>query len=334
MQIKQRTAEFVSPKHPDKMCDIISDSILDFYLKRDKNSRVAVETLGGHGKVIIMGEVTSKANLEKKDLGDIVKKVTGKKFKLDMILSKQSPCIAQGVDTGGAGDQGIMVGYACDETKDLMPLEYSLARDLCKYLYCGWDGKTQVTVKDNIVKTILASFQNSKNIQLMQAIRDWTIIKGIEYPVEILTNPAGEWDIGGFDADTGLTGRKIVVDAYGPRVPVGGGAFSGKDPSKVDRSGAYIARKIAVDILKETKAKEALVNISYAIGVAQPVMANIEITEQDGETRRWAEVTGDKLMPRNIIKNLGLLNVEYGEVAQWGHFGNNFNWDREDVSKT
>lgn len=247
-----KSAESVSPKHPDKLCDQVSDAILDAYLGQDPKSRVAVETMGGHGKVWIVGEVTSKSKM---DVAPIVKRICGD-VELEVRLVHQSPEISQGVDAGGAGDQGIMVGYACDQTPQMLPLETVLSRLLNQTLYklFPFDGKTQVTLKDGVIQSVVASFQNAPTPELKTAVKAWLksekLAKSVEN-VRLHINPAGEWQQGGFDADTGLTGRKLVVDNYGPSIPIGGGCFSGKDPSKVDRSAAYMARRIAVDYLRK-----------------------------------------------------------------------------------
>ncbi len=319
-RITMRTAEFVSPMHPDKICDQISDAILDECLRQDPDSRVAIEVMGGHEQINIIGEVTTKANV---NLNKVIEHFNlPAHWYLNTNIVKQSPDIAKGVDTGGAGDQGIMIGYACNETIELMPREYSLARDLCSFIYQEWkvDGKTQITIRDDkSIHSIIASFHGVKTVELGFAIREWLLnTDGIEY---IHVNPAGEWDIGGFDADTGLTGRKIVVDAYGPRVPVGGGAFSGKDPSKVDRSAAYMARKIAIDYLKKYGEKECRVELAYAIGKSEPIQA---VAYVDGNP---ISVKGYDLTPRGIIGFLDLKRPIYEQTARWGHFGNNFPWD-------
>jgi S-adenosylmethionine synthetase len=317
-----RTAESVSPHHPDKLCDQISDAILDAYLAQDANSRVAVETVGGHGKVFITGEVTSKAEI---DVAPIVKRIAGD-VSLDVHLVHQSPEIAQGVDTGGAGDQGIMVGYATNETPELLPLEVVLSRHLNQYLYKKWpfDGKTQVTLKDGEIISVVSSFQHAPREELLARVKHWLrqepLAKFAEN-VDFHINPAGDWEQGGFDADAGLTGRKLVVDNYGPRIPIGGGCFSGKDPSKVDRSAAYIARKIAVDYLKKRNASEVFVHLAYAIGYAQPLEATVTI---DGVQE---EIKGYDLTPAGIIKTLDLRRPQYEETARYGHFGHpTFNW--------
>lgn len=320
-----RTAESVSPGHPDKLCDQISDAILDAYLQADPDARVAVESVGGHGKVFVVGEVTSSAH---PDVEPIVRRIVGDDVEIEVRLVKQSSEIAQGVDTGGAGDQGIMVGYACNETPELLPLEVVLSRSLNQNLYERWpyDGKTQVTLKDGKIVSIVASFQNAPKDDLSAQVLTWlkhqdAAVKSDD-AVELHANPAGDWQQGGFDADTGLTGRKLVVDNYGPRIPIGGGCFSGKDPSKVDRSAAYIARKIAVDYLKQRKAKEVFVHLAYAIGYDQPLEATVTI---DGKQE---EVAGYNLSPRGIIKSLELKRPIYEETARYGHFGHPaFPWE-------
>jgi S-adenosylmethionine synthetase len=319
-----RTAESVSPKHPDKLCDQISDAILDAYLAVDPASRVAVETVGGHGKVFITGEVTSTSHI---DIEPIVKRLAGN-VELTVHLVKQSPEIAQGVDTGGAGDQGIMVGYACDETPELLPLEVVLARKLNQFLFEQWpyDGKTQVTLRDGAIESIVASFQNAPKDELTTQVLTWfgdqdaAVRAGTP---RLHVNPAGDWHQGGFDADAGLTGRKLVVDNYGPRVPLGGGAFSGKDPSKVDRSGAYMARKIAIDYLKKHGAHEVFCHIAYAIGEAEPLEATVTV---DGEQHR---VQGYDLTPKGLITTLDLRKPQYEQTARYGHFGHpGFPWEK------
>lgn len=324
MGAKYRTAESVSPKHPDKLCDQISDAILDAYLSQDSNARVAVEAVGGHGEVFVVGEVTSSANVE---IEPIVKRIAGEDLQIRVKIVKQSPEIAQGVDTGGAGDQGIMVGYACDETPELLPLETILSRRLNQYLFEKWptDGKTQVTVDDGKITALVASFQTAPKAELEAAVREWLAQeKWAESAdkIEIHANPAGDWQQGGFDADTGLTGRKLVVDNYGPRIPIGGGCFSGKDPSKVDRSAAYMARRIAVDYLKKRNSKEVSCYLAYAIGVAEPVEATVVI---DGKSEN---VEGYNLTPKGIIEFLDLKKPQYEQTARYGHFGNDFAWDK------
>jgi len=314
-----RTAEFVSPGHPDKICDRISDKILDTCLEQDPESRVAIETTGGHGLVHLTGEITTNAEL---DYESIVKEVSG----IDKVthnVVKQSNEIARGVDVGGAGDQGIMVGYACDENDEYVPQEYRLARSLCRYIYekFSYDGKTQITTdKYKNITHIVASFQNVSKEELEQLVVEW-----LDYKVDGITihcNPAGDWTQGGFDADAGLTGRKLVVDNYGPRVPIGGGAYSGKDPSKVDRSAAYMARHIAVKELKKQGLRECWVYLSYAIGEKEPLQS----TATDGK-RIWDISDRYPVYPNEIIDYLELKKPIYYETSQWGAYGNGFKWD-------
>ena len=338
-----RTAEFVSPKHPDKICDQISDAILDAHIAEDPEARVAVDVAGGHGMLFITGEITSRATHV--DIKSIVKRLAGDMNVIENI-AQQSPEIARGVDLGGAGDQGVMVGYATNETPELLPAEYVLARSLNHFIYYGpshsttqnWisglhgqslafgtDGKTQITLSGGTIQTIVASFQTPDKFEgqnIGQILRDrialWIDNEVSESfqgsgSIEIIVNPCGDWKIGGFDADAGLTGRKLAVDNYGPRIPIGGGAFSGKDPSKVDRSAAYMARHIAVDYLKQRNAHEAYVYLAYAIGKAHPVEATVVI---DGQREA---VTGYDLTPNGIIHFLDLKRPIYESLARDGH---------------
>jgi len=318
-----KTAESVSPGHPDKLCDQISDAILDAYLSDDLGSRVAVETVGGHGKVFITGEVTSSA---KPDIETIVRRIAGD-VECETRLVVQSPEIASGVDPGGAGDQGIMVGYACNETEELLPLEVILSRKLNQFLYKRWphDGKTQVTLHGSEIVAIVASFQHATRNELVEAVNEWVEQEpsaNVAEQADVHANPAGDWAIGGFDADAGLTGRKLVVDNYGPRIPIGGGCFSGKDPSKVDRSAAYMARRIAIEYLKSRGAHEVFCHLAYAIGYDQPLESTVTI---DGVQER---VIGYDLSPRSIIDQLDLKRPIYEETAKYGHFGHSeFPWE-------
>ena len=317
-----RTAESVSPKHPDKLCDQISDAILDAYLTKDPNARVAAEVCGGHGVVFVTGEITSTAEV---DVPEIVKRIAGDDVEIHTKIVKQSPEIAQGVDTGGAGDQGIMIGYACDETPEMLPREMVLARRLNQFIFDKhpYDGKTQVTIApDGSIDSIVASFQNVPKDELEKLVREFVGDNKLEGKLELHINPAGDWSQGGFDADTGLTGRKLIVDNYGPRVAIGGGCYSGKDPSKVDRSAAYMARKIAVDYLRARKAKEVLVRLAYAIGYAEPLEKTVII---DGKPE---EIEGYDLTPNGIIKFLDLKRPIYEKTAKWGHYGEGFDWDK------
>ncbi|MBN9397591.1 methionine adenosyltransferase domain-containing protein [Candidatus Saccharibacteria bacterium] len=319
-----KTAESVSPKHPDKICDQISDAILDAHLKEDPDARVAVDVAGGHGTVFITGEVTSGA--KNVDVGAIVRRIAGPVEVIEHI-ALQSLEIAQGVDGGGAGDQGIMVGYATNETPEFLPLEVVLSRKLNQFLYQRWpfDGKTQVTTLNGKIHTIVASFQNAPTSKLEEAVKEWKRMQAIASShsnVVYHINPAGDWKVGGFDADAGLTGRKLAVDNYGPSIPVGGGAFSGKDASKVDRSGAYIARKIAIDYLKKFQAHEVYVTLAYAIGFEAPLQA---VAIVDGVER---EVEGYDLSPNGIVEYLDLKQPVYEKTAAYGHFGHEeFTWE-------
>ena len=317
-----RTAECVSPMHPDKMCDRISDTLLDLYLETDPNSRCAIETCGGLGKVFITGEVTSTTLITDEVIIDIVKEITkDKNTEVIINLNSQSPEIAQGVDTGGAGDQGIMIGYACRDNEQFLPQEYYLSRELNKFVYdkYPYDGKTQVTMNGNSLR-VVCSFQNAPSDELEKLVMKY-FTKFPQYRIEALhCNPAGDWNIGGFTADAGLTGRKLAVDNYGPRVPIGGGAFSGKDATKVDRSAAYMARRIAVDILQERGAKEVFVQLAYAIGYDQPLQATAIV---DGEHEF---IKGYDLSPKGIIDFLELKKPIYSNTAAFGHMGAGFTW--------
>lgn len=333
-----RTAECVSPKHPDKLCDQISDRILDHCLKTDPYTRAAVETMGGHGEIYITGELTTKADTSEMTLYGLVSDIVGPNMPVIFNLVVQSPEIAQGVDTGGAGDQGIMIGYATSETKNYMPLEYELARNLNSILYShyGTDGKTQVTLTDDsAIYAVVASFQGAAAEDIRTHILEWLEGK-LAVPIpKIYANPAGDWNQGGFDADAGLTGRKLAVDNYGPAIPIGGGAFSGKDATKVDRSAAYMARALAVTILEELIADEAephsvLVRLAYAIGIAEPVEATAIISYKDGTTaspRDISERFAAYLTPQAIIEKLDLRTPQFEECAAFGHFGMQRKWD-------
>lgn len=333
-----RTAESVSPKHPDKLCDQISDAILDAHLSQDPNARVAVETCGGHGQIFITGEISSRAtNI---DIKTIVDRITGDPdLHLEANLVEQSPAIAQGVNTGGAGDQGIMIGYACDETPELLPLEVILARKLNQMIYHDfpYDGKTQVTLhldSDNryLVDSIVASFQNVSQTDLRSIVTNFILQEQLPGQPTLHLNPAGDWTQGGFEADTGLTGRKLVVDNYGPQIPVGGGAFSGKDASKVDRSAAYMARKIACDYLRQTGAKTVLVRLAYAIGYDQPLERSVMINSENHLIPLGSQnnpVDGYNLNPRGISDFLELKQPHFEATARYGHFGHpEFTWEK------
>ena len=325
VQTNYRTAESVSPKHPDKIADQISDAILDAHLREDPLARVAVDVAGGHGKVFVTGEVTSRA--VDVDVAAIVRRLAGDVELIEHIAA-QSPEIAAGVDTGGAGDQGIMVGYATNETEELLPLEVVLSRHLNEYIFELWpyDGKTQITINGTKIVQIVASFQYASAAELLNLIHEWIDQDKLAIVdtdnIKIHVNPCGDWEVGGFDADAGLTGRKLAVDNYGPRIPVGGGAFSGKDPSKVDRSAAYMARKIAVDYLRQRGANEVYVRLAYAIGVADPLEVTVIV---DGIAEKGV---GYDVTPNGIIHSLDLRRPIYEQTARYGHFGHRFDWEK------
>lgn len=345
MNHKLKTAESVTEGHPDKLCDQISDAILDAYIAQDPMSRVAMESFGCHGIIMVGGEVTSQGEV---DLESVVRKVYREVGyedtpKIWLKVVKQSPDIAQGVDIGGAGDQGMMYGYATDETEELLPKEIVLAHKLTaglaklrktnsNFSWLGPDGKSQVTTADNKIKTLLISTQHSEEITQAEIKHQLTenLIKplvGDVSNIEILVNPTGKFVLGGIHADTGLTGRKIMVDTYGGLIPQGGGCFSGKDPSKVDRSAAYMARYIAKNVVASGKAKKCLVSLAYAIGRAEPVMVDVEtFDDQDlsEEVRKKYDLT-----PRSIIDFLDLRRPIYQDTAAYGHFGNTaYSWEK------
>ena len=322
------TAESVAIGHPDKICDQIADALLDEYLTYDPQARCAIEVAGGHGTVFVTGEVSSSHQLSEEEIISLVKDVViscGDESEVKVIphIAQQSPEIARGVDTGGAGDQGVMVGYACNENEAMLPQEMYLARELVRAMG-NRDGKAQVTLDDNkkvlsFITSVCGDYSNK-----IQEIIDTQIVPiladGVSLEEAWMKNPNGAWKVGGFHADAGLTGRKIVVDAYGPRVPVGGGAFSGKDSTKVDRSAAYMARKIATDYIKGG-ANEATVYLAYAIGQPEPTTA---IAVVDGIKQN---VEGYDLRPQSIIEQLELRKPKFLETARYGHFGRGNAWD-------
>ncbi len=340
------TVESVTSGHPDKVCDQISDSILDAYLKLDPKSRVAVETFGGHGKLVIGGEVTSKGDVDYVKIAEQVYKNIGYKEKLEISahIVKQSPDIAMGVDTGGAGDQGIMYGFATNETKEFLPKGVVLSHKLAKRLeemrksgkikWLGPDGKTQVTYTNGKLHTVLVSTQHLANVGADEIKKEITkkIILPLLSPVErksvkILVNPTGKFVAGGFEADTGLTGRKIMVDTYGGLIPHGGGCFSGKDSTKVDRSGAYMCRYVAKSLVASGYGKEVLVSVAYAIGMAEPLM--IEAINEKGEDLAKIVRANFDFKPLAIIEQLGLRKPIFSQTAAYGHFGKaNLPWEK------
>jgi len=330
------TTESVTSGHPDKVCDQISDAILDACLEQDPYSRVAVESFGSHGTLMLGGEVKTNAKVDFEKIARKVYKDIGYTDRLKVLntIAKQSPDIAMGVDTGGAGDQGIMYGYATNETKEYLPkgvvLAHALARRLEKLRRDGtlkWlrpDGKTQVTISNGKVVTALCSTQHDKNVsqeeirkQLIKHL--FTPVLGSLKGVEILVNPTGQFILGGFTADAGLTGRKIMVDTYGGVMPHGGGAFSGKDATKVDRSAAYMCRYVAKNLVANGYAKKALVSVAYAIGRVEPVM--IEAFDENGKNLTAIVNKHFDFRPRAIIEHLGLTKPIFRETAAYGHFG-------------
>ena len=373
------TSESVSEGHPDKVADQISDAILDAILAQDKLSRVAAETLCNTGLVVLAGEITSNAVVDYQSVArETIKRIgyDNTDFGIDyrgcavlVAYDKQSPDIAQGVDEGrglnleqGAGDQGLMFGYACSETPELMPLPIHLShrlverqaqmRRLGKLSFLRPDAKSQVTIrytdgKPKEIDTVVLSTQHHPDIEhkaLSEAVIE-EIIKPV-LPRELvgrniryLVNPTGRFVVGGPQGDCGLTGRKIIVDTYGGAAPHGGGAFSGKDPSKVDRSAAYAARYVAKNLVAAGLASKCLVQVSYAIGVAQPtsVMVTTYGTSHLSDERMEELVRQHfDLRPKGIVQMLDLLRPIYQKTAAYGHFGREepeFSWERADKAQ-
>ncbi len=374
-RIRIFTSESVTEGHPDKICDQISDAILDAMLEKDPQSRVACETLATTGLIMVAGEVTTKAYV---DIENIVRKTVDEigynraKMGFDaetcgvlVSLKAQSPDIAQGVDNSfdeksvGAGDQGMMFGFACDETEELMPMPIYLAHQLTKQLtkvrkdgtlfYIRPDGKAQVSVeyvgdKVSRVKTVVVSTQHSPAVsheQLVREIKEHVINQVI--PAELLDdetqyfiNPTGRFVIGGPQGDCGLTGRKIIVDTYGGYASHGGGAFSGKDPTKVDRSGAYMARYIAKNVVAAGIARQCEVELAYAIGVSKPVSILVNTHEtgivSDAEIEKLI-IDNFDVRPASIIEQFDLRRPIYRQTAAYGHFGRNdldLPWEKTD----
>ncbi len=330
------TVESVTSGHPDKVCDQISDAILDACLEQDPYSRVAVETFGSHGLLVIGGEVTTKAKINYEKIARDLYRALGYTERLNVIVhvAEQSGDIAQGVDTGGAGDQGIMYGYATDETPEYLPKGVVLVHNLTKGLEylrrktgITWlrpDGKAQVTVMDGEIATIVVSCQHVRDVS-QEEIRE-TLVERLITPlvgstggIQILINPTGSFVRGGFEADAGLTGRKIIVDTYGGLVPHGGGAFSGKDATKVDRSAAYMCRFVAKQFVAGGLAHECLVSVAYAIGRAEPVMVKA-VNEKGENILKKISHTYD-FRPQAIIEQLGLRRPIFRKTATYGHFG-------------
>lgn len=363
------TSESVTEGHPDKIADQISDAVLDEVLRQDPNGRVACETLVTTGLVVVAGEITTGATVDfQKVVRETVKNIgyTRAKYGFDCdtcavlnAVGRQSPDIAMGVDTGGAGDQGLMFGFACDETPELMPLPIQLAHNVTRRLaasrksgelpYLRPDGKSQITVeyrngKPARIAAVVVSSQHDPDATHKQ-IEDEIIAEVVRpsVPRELLDaetkfhiNPTGRFVTGGPQGDAGLTGRKIIVDTYGGYAPHGGGAFSGKDPTKVDRSAAYMARYIAKNIVAAGLARKCLVQLAYAIGVADPVSILVDTAGTSSVSEKiLAEVVRKnfRLTPNGIIEELNLRAPIYLETAAYGHFGRSgvgFTWEQTD----
>jgi len=367
------TSESVSEGHPDKICDAISDSVLDAIFKEDPNARVACETFVTTGLVLVGGEITTKAYV---DIPEVVRETvrrigyTSADYKFDAdscsvlnAIHSQSPDIAMGVDTGGAGDQGLMFGFACDQTPELMPMPIMYAHKLVKKLadirkrnnslmpYLRPDAKSQVTIeydgrnKPKRVDTVVVSTQHDADARqktikedvIKNVIKNVIPEKFLDNKTKYYVNPTGRFEIGGPHGDSGLTGRKIIVDTYGGWAPHGGGAFSGKDPSKVDRSASYAARHIAKNVVAARLATECLVQVAYAIGVAEPVSVYVNTygtgVIPDIEISKMIKKEVD-LTPRGIITRLNLLRPIYSQTSAYGHFGRNekdFSWEHLDL---
>lgn len=351
------TSESVTEGHPDKLCDLISDTILDECLKQDENSRVAVETFASANKITIGGQLTTNARI---DIEEIARRtlrnigytneaidINPETCDIDINITKQSRDIAQGVDSGGAGDQGIMFGYASDETKELMPFAINMAHKLSRKLtdvrkngeisYLRPDGKTQVTVEyeNDIPKridTILISTQHKENVEnekikqdiLEKVIRKVIPSKYLDENTKYYINPTGKFTIGGPLGDTGLTGRKIIVDTYGGYARHGGGAFSGKDATKVDRSAAYMLRHIAKNVVANGYAKKCELQVAYGIGMIEPISIFINTfgTNTISENEIIEKIKGTfDLTPKGIIEYLKLKEPIYTKTTNYGHFG-------------
>ncbi len=375
------TSESVTKGHPDKVCDCVSDAILDKFLEGDKNSRVACEVCASSDFMLIMGEVTSTAKVDVKTVAkEVIREIgytekgtgfSADKVKIVVKLNKQSPDIALGVDNSseaknggadvydkiGAGDQGIMFGYACNETAELMPLPIMLSHKMCAKLeevrksgevkHLRPDGKGQVTVqyengKPIRIEAVVLSSQHDENIttealrkELKEKVIDKVMPKEyLDENTKYYINPTGRFEIGGPAGDSGLTGRKIIVDTYGGRAPHGGGAFSGKDPTKVDRSATYMARYVCKNVVASGLAEECQVQFAYAIGVARPVSVLVN-TFNTGKLSddKLAEIILKEfdLRPSAIIEKLGLRNPIYKNTASYGHFGKEeFAWEKTD----
>lgn len=367
------TSESVSEGHPDKVCDAISDGVLDAILKKDPEARVACETFVTTGLVLVGGEITTEAYVEIPEVvRATIKKIgyTSAEYKFDSescsvlnAIHSQSPDIAMGVDKGGAGDQGLMFGYACDQTPELMPMPIMFAHKLVKRLadirksfngfmpYLRPDAKSQVTIEydDNWkplrVDTVVVSTQHDPDVTqprikedvIEEVVKKVIPAEMLDHKTKYFVNPTGRFEIGGPHGDSGLTGRKIIVDTYGGWAPHGGGAFSGKDPSKVDRSATYAARHIAKNVVAAGLAKECLVQVAYAIGVAEPVSIFVNTKGTgvipDSEISKMISKEVD-LTPKGIIERLQLRRPIYQKTSSYGHFGrieDEFTWEKLDL---
>ncbi len=366
------TSESVTEGHPDKISDQISDAVLDEVLRQDANGRVACETLVTTGLVVIAGEITTKAQIDFSQVArETIREIgyTRAKFGFDCdtcsvltAVGRQSPDIAMGVDTGGAGDQGLMFGFACNETQELMPLPIQLAHQLAERLaetrrsgdlpYLRPDGKSQVTIEYRDgrpfrVDAVVISTQHDAKVEnkqlrdevLEQVIKPTISPELIDKNTKYHINPTGRFVTGGPQGDAGLTGRKIIVDTYGGYAPHGGGAFSGKDPTKVDRSAAYMARYIAKNVVSAGLADRCLVQLAYAIGVSDPVSVLVDTsgTGRVGEDALANLVRGHfELTPHGIIQSLNLRSPIYRKTAAYGHFGRRlegFTWEATDKAE-
>lgn len=362
------TSESVSEGHPDKVCDQVSDAVLDAMLRDDPLSRVACECYATTGMIVVGGEITTQTYVDlQKLVRDVIADIgyTKPAYRFDSnscavinVINHQSPDISMGVNVGGAGDQGMMFGYACDETPELMPAPLMLSHQLVRRLadlrknspdvipYLRPDAKSQVTIEYDDetnkilrVDTIVISTQHDENVKQEQIFEDlkreviMPIIPEnlIDDKTKIFVNPTGNFVIGGPHGDTGLTGRKIIVDTYGGRAPHGGGAFSGKDPTKVDRSAAYAARHIAKNIVAAGISSECTIQVSYAIGVAEPTSINIRLAANDRKKEHDLADFVKKhidLTPNGIIYRLNLRRPIYRQTASYGHFGRpGFPWE-------
>ena len=348
------TCEQVSDGHPDKICDQIADAVVTDCLRNDKRSRVAIEVLLKDNHVIIAGELISTHEPNYAALVDSVFERIGKgrlgypvdALDLQILVSRQSPDIAQGVDNGGAGDQGMMFGFASDETLELLPVPFVLATKLLQKLrrdesglLCA-DAKAQVSFDYDAwkIKTFLCSTQTVPGADMKKVkavvgklMKEVASESALNTDFTVLVNPTGKFEIGGPYADSGITGRKLACDTYGGVGHIGGGAMSGKDPTKVDRSGAYAARKIARDIIRAGFADKCEVQIAYAIGVAEPVSIHVETFGTEHQETGFIEdyIRGNyDLTPKGIIESLSLLDVDYNSVSSFGHFGKeNLPWE-------